>query len=71
MAQFALKWILMHEAVTCAIPGAKRVDQSQDNFSNSASELPELDHSTSAKGSTRSIVRRLPTMFTSVGSHSR
>ncbi len=32
MAQFALRWILMFEAVTCAIPGAKRPSQVEDNF---------------------------------------
>ena len=26
MATFALRWILMHDAVTCVIPGAKRPD---------------------------------------------
>ena len=31
MAQFALRWILMFDAVTCAIPGAKRPDQAADN----------------------------------------
>ncbi len=31
MTQFALRWILMHEAVTCAIPGAKRPSQAEDN----------------------------------------
>jgi aryl-alcohol dehydrogenase-like predicted oxidoreductase len=31
MAQFALRWILMHDAVTCAIPGAKRPSQAEDN----------------------------------------
>lgn len=31
MAQFALRWILMHDAVTCAIPGAKRPSQEEDN----------------------------------------
>jgi len=31
MAQFALRWILMHDAVTCAIPGAKRPSQEKDN----------------------------------------
>ncbi len=40
MAQFALRWILMHEAVTCAIPGAKRPDQVDENFA--ASDLPPL-----------------------------
>lgn len=31
MAQFALRWILMFDAVTCAIPGGKRPDQVADN----------------------------------------
>ncbi len=31
MAQFALRWILMHDAVTCTIPGAKRPGQEEDN----------------------------------------
>ncbi len=40
MAQFALRWILMHNAVTCAIPGAKRPSQVKDNAA--ASELPPI-----------------------------
>lgn len=31
MAQFALRWILMFDAVTCAIPGARRPSQADDN----------------------------------------
>ena len=31
MAQFALRWILMFEDVSCAIPGAKRPSQVEDN----------------------------------------
>jgi aryl-alcohol dehydrogenase-like predicted oxidoreductase len=31
MAQFALRWILMFPAVTCAIPGAKRPEQAEEN----------------------------------------
>jgi aryl-alcohol dehydrogenase-like predicted oxidoreductase len=31
MAQWALRWILMNEGVTCAIPGAKRPDQVEEN----------------------------------------
>ena len=31
MAQFALRWIIMFEAVSLAIPGAKNVQQAQDN----------------------------------------
>jgi len=40
LAQFALRWILMFDAVTCAIPGGKRPDQVADNCR--ASDLPPL-----------------------------
>ena len=40
MAPLALRWILMHDAVTCAIPGAKRPDQVDDNLA--AADLPPL-----------------------------
>jgi aryl-alcohol dehydrogenase-like predicted oxidoreductase len=40
MAQLALRWILMFDAVSCAIPGAKRPDQAEDNVS--AADLPPL-----------------------------
>ncbi len=40
MAQFALKWILMNQAVTCAIPGAKRPLQAEENIK--AAELSML-----------------------------
>lgn len=40
MAQFALRWITMHPAVTCAIPGGKRAAQVTDNVS--AADLPSL-----------------------------
>jgi aryl-alcohol dehydrogenase-like predicted oxidoreductase len=40
MAQLALRWILMFDAVTCAIPGAKRPAQVEDNCR--ASDLPPL-----------------------------
>jgi aryl-alcohol dehydrogenase-like predicted oxidoreductase len=40
MAQFALRWILMFDAVTCAIPGGKRPSQVADNCA--ASDLPPL-----------------------------
>ncbi|MFN7735637.1 MAG: aldo/keto reductase [Pirellula sp.] len=33
LTQFALRWILMHDAVSCAIPGARRPDQVDDNVS--------------------------------------
>ena len=41
MAQFALRWILMFDAVTCAIPGAKRPDQAQENVA--AADMPPID----------------------------
>jgi aryl-alcohol dehydrogenase-like predicted oxidoreductase len=31
MAQFALRWVLMFDAVSCAIPGAKTPEQVEDN----------------------------------------
>ena len=40
MATFALRWILMNAAVTCAIPGAKRPDQVEENLK--AADLPAL-----------------------------
>ncbi|GAB4460236.1 MAG: aldo/keto reductase [Anaerolineae bacterium] len=40
MAQFALRWITMFDAVTCAIPGAKRAQQASDNVS--AADFPPL-----------------------------
>lgn len=40
LAQLALRFILMHDAVTSAIPGAKRVDQVEDN--TAAADLPPL-----------------------------
>ncbi len=40
MAQFALRWILMNEAVTCAIPGAKRPSQARENAA--AADFPPL-----------------------------
>jgi len=36
MAQFALKWILMQDAVTVTIPGAKNKSQAEDNAAASA-----------------------------------
>jgi aryl-alcohol dehydrogenase-like predicted oxidoreductase len=40
LAQFALRWILEHRAVTCAIPGARRPTQVTENIA--ASALPPL-----------------------------
>jgi len=44
MVQFALRWILMFDAVTCAIPGAKRPSQAEENFA--AADLPVLSKKT-------------------------
>jgi aryl-alcohol dehydrogenase-like predicted oxidoreductase len=47
MAQFALRWIQMFEAVTCSIPGAKRPAQVEDNIA--AADLPPLSAETMAR----------------------
>jgi aryl-alcohol dehydrogenase-like predicted oxidoreductase len=47
MAGLALRWVLMSDAVTCAIPGAKRPAQVDDN--TAAADLPPLDDATMAK----------------------
>ena len=44
MTQFALRWILMFEAVTCAIPGAKRPAQVEENVRSA--DLPALSPET-------------------------
>lgn len=41
MAQFALRWILMHPEVSCTIPGAKNSVQVNDNAR--AADLPAID----------------------------
>jgi aryl-alcohol dehydrogenase-like predicted oxidoreductase len=44
LAQFALRWILMHPAVSCAIPGGKNPAQVEDNVA--AAEMPPLSEET-------------------------
>jgi len=44
LSQFALRWILMHPAVSCAIPGGKNPSQVEDNVA--ATELPPLSEET-------------------------
>ena len=62
MTQFALKWILMDPAVTCAIPGAKNPKQAEENIKSS--ELPPLPDSLMKKikeiynGSVRQLVHQ-------------
>jgi aryl-alcohol dehydrogenase-like predicted oxidoreductase len=47
MARFALRWILMFDAVTVAIPGARNPDQAQSNAA--AAALPPLSASVMAE----------------------
>lgn len=47
LTQFALRWILMFDAVTCAIPGAKNPQQAEDNIA--AAEKPALSEATMKK----------------------
>lgn len=47
MVQFALRWILMFDAVTCTIPGVKRPSQAEENFA--AADLPPLSEETMAR----------------------
>jgi aryl-alcohol dehydrogenase-like predicted oxidoreductase len=51
MAQFALRWILMFDAVTCAIPAARRPAQAEDNAR--ASDLTPLS------GETMNAIRQI------------
>jgi aryl-alcohol dehydrogenase-like predicted oxidoreductase len=44
LTQLALRWILMFDAVSCAIPGGKRPVQVEDNVR--AAELPSLSEAT-------------------------
>jgi len=46
MAQFALRWILMFEAVSCVTPGAKREEQVLDNAASA--DLPPIPEATMA-----------------------
>ena len=55
MTQMALRWILMFPAVTCAIPGAKRPAQAEENIS--AVDLPPLSEETMSR--IREIYERL------------
>jgi aryl-alcohol dehydrogenase-like predicted oxidoreductase len=47
MAQMALRWILMFDAVTCAVPGAKRPSQVEDTLQ--AADLSRLSKETMEK----------------------
>jgi aryl-alcohol dehydrogenase-like predicted oxidoreductase len=47
MTQFALRWILMYDAITCAIPGARTPAQAEDN-ARAASVAPLSDETIKA-----------------------
>ena len=47
LAQLALRWILMHDAVSTVIPGARSAEQAQGNAA--ASDVPPLDDDTMAR----------------------
>jgi len=47
MAQWAIRWILMHPAVTCSIPGARRPAQVEENMA--AADLPPMSDEVIAK----------------------
>ncbi|HEY9526360.1 MAG TPA: aldo/keto reductase [Anaerolineales bacterium] len=55
LTRMALRWILMSPEVTCAIPGAKRPSQVEENIS--AADLPALSGETMSK--VREIYERL------------
>jgi len=55
LAQMALRWILMSPALTCAIPGAKRPSQVEENVR--AADLPPLSDETMTQ--VRAIYDRL------------
>ena len=46
LAQMALRWTIMFDAVTCAIPGGKNPAQVQENVA--AADLPPLPAETMA-----------------------
>jgi len=42
-AQFFLKFIISHPAVTCAIPATRRVDHLRENMSAGRGRLPDAE----------------------------
>ena len=47
LSQFALRWILMFDAVTCAIPGAKNSIQTEENVK--AADLPAISNASMSR----------------------
>jgi len=41
LAQFLLKWIIAHPAVTCAIPATNKVSHLEDNMQGGIGKLPD------------------------------
>jgi len=56
LAQFALRWIEMFDAVTCSIPGAKRPEQVVENAA--AADLPPLSSDSSSPARARPFSAR-------------
>jgi aryl-alcohol dehydrogenase-like predicted oxidoreductase len=63
LAQLALRWTLMFEAVSCAIPGAKTPQQARDNAA--AADLPPLSPATMAAVKTVYDARLRPLVHSS------
>ena len=42
-AQFFLKWVVSHPAVTCAIPGTGKLRHMQDNLQAARGRLPDAE----------------------------
>ena len=63
LTQFALRWILMFDAVSCAIPGAKRPEQAEENCA--AADLPPLSDAAMA------AVRRIYDQYIRAQVHQR
>ncbi len=59
MAQFALRWILMFDTVSCAIPGARRPDQVQDNCAASDASPLSLEEMKAVEDVYRSRIAAL------------
>ena len=55
LAQMSIRWILMHQAVTCAIPGGRRPSQVEENVR--AADLPPLSDETMVR--VREVYERL------------
>ena len=66
LAQFALRWILMHDAVSTVIPGARSPEQARGNAA--AAALPALDDDDDGARRARSTTSASRRTCTSAGS---